>query len=931
VDCTTAPGEDTEVEPAGPSREPGLLLAEGRYAEARAALGLARRRRTPGRSLAVLALLECEALAGLGRDGEAVAVATRALARVPADRDVAARLRVARALALWEGGRVAAARGEARRALDGSEQPLTRARALEALAVFAWKDQEIAHARELAAQAFVLYEAGGSRPGMLRAEGVAATVERDAWRLTEALSIQDRRQQAAHAIARPHLVAEVRADRASVLAALGRWPEAARELEPPAQGHSGEPLAADLLRAALARARGDLGVAQGALARVRTRLAPGTRPRVLADSLVLASDVTLAAGDAAAAEREALEAVRLFDLMADRGGRSRGRVRRAHALLGLGRAREAVTEARRALAEASQERPDLRAHAGLALARGLWRTRPAEAEAICARVAELSREQPGFLAVARFGQALAGGAAPGVIAERLAAVEAWGDRRALSYCLTELRHSRREDESSIHVQAPARVGEDVDVDPVARTLMDAVHALAGDGSWSERWSAAARALTPVVPWCRAAYVGEPGIELRRDDERVRPLAPDDLARVLAARVVHAGASTVDLYAMPDLRLHPGRALHGVRTAVLAPAGDGVLYFDLREDTGPPCARQVAAVAQLARVLARFPPEPEARPEGADLTVSGLVGQSAAMQSLFHTLDRAARFDLTVHVCGETGTGKERVAQALHQRSPRAARPFVAVNASSLGDDLFESEMFGHLRGSFTGAVSDREGHVAAAEGGTLFLDEITDVSPRAQAKLLRLLEQKEYRRVGESRMRQADVRFVTASNVPLEQRVAEGRFRADLMYRLNRAVLAVPPLRERGDDVTLLARLFLRRAAARARVSAPVLAPDAERVLRGHAWPGNVRELENEMDRLLMMGGTGPIRRQQLAPTLTEPPARGAASLREAVSEFEREHITRALRMHGGNRARTACLLGLTRQALVAKISRLGIGSALPR
>jgi DNA-binding NtrC family response regulator len=272
-----------------------------------------------------------------------------------------------------------------------------------------------------------------------------------------------------------------------------------------------------------------------------------------------------------------------------------------------------------------------------------------------------------------------------------------------------------------------------------------------------------------------------------------------------------------------------------------------------------------------------------------------------------------------------------VAQALHQRSPRAGRPFVAVNASALGDDLFESEMFGHLRGSFTGAVSDREGHVAAAEGGTLFLDEIADLSPRAQAKLLRLLEQKEYRRVGESRMRQADVRFVTASNVPLEQRVAEGRFRADLMYRLNRAVLAVPPLRERGDDVTLLARHSLRRAAARARVPAPVLAPDAERVLRSYAWPGNVRELENEMDRLLMMGGTGPIRRHQLAPTLTEPPAPGATSLREAVSDFEREHITRALRIHGGNRARTACLLGLTRQALVAKISRLGIGSAPPR
>jgi DNA-binding NtrC family response regulator len=215
--------------------------------------------------------------------------------------------------------------------------------------------------------------------------------------------------------------------------------------------------------------------------------------------------------------------------------------------------------------------------------------------------------------------------------------------------------------------------------------------------------------------------------------------------------------------------------------------------------------------------------------------------------------------------------------------------------------------------------------VAAAEGGTLFLDEITDLSPRAQAKLLRLLEQKEYRRVGESRMRTADVRFVTASNVPLERRVSEGRFRADLMYRLNRMVLPVPPLRERGDDMALLARHFLRRAATRAGVPVPVLGADAERALRAYAWPGNVRELENEMDRLLVMGRSGRIRREDLSPALREPLVAAADSLREAVRGFERAHIARVLEGQGGNRSRAACLLGLTRQALVAKISRLGI------
>ncbi|HVR69772.1 MAG TPA: sigma-54 factor interaction domain-containing protein, partial [Vicinamibacteria bacterium] len=774
MDCTLAPGEETENED-GLASDPAALLARGRFAQARGAVRLARRRLTAGRPSAWFALLECDALAGLGRDAEAIAVATRALSRPPADRDLAARLRVARALALWETGRVAAARGEARRALEQAEEPLTRARALEAAALFAWKDQEISRAGELAGQSFTLYEAGGSEKGAVRALGLAAAAACDGGRTSEAMAIHDRRLRLAARLGRPHLVAEARVERACVLAALGRWDEAAGEVEAAWPRRGLVPVAADLLRAALARARGDLGVAQRALGAAREALSPGARPRLAADGHVLASDVALAGGDAGASEREAIEAMRQFELVADRGGRCRARMRRVHALIVLGRLGEAVAEARRAAAEAAAERPDLRAHAGLALARALWRTRPEEARLICARVAELTTAH-GFLAVARFGQALTGGAGEHAVAERLAAVEAWGDRRVLSYCLAELRHARPE---AVPVVAEASEGAapaPAAVDPVARTLVEAVHALAGEGAWPERWAAAARAVTPVLPWCRAAWVGEPAFELRRVDEPPRPLAPDDLARTLAARI--RGATAVDLHATPGLRLHPIRALHGLRAAIVAPAAGAAVYFDLRDGQELPSDGQIGVVAELGRLLARFPPDLAAA-EPPAVTVAGLVGDSAAMKSLFHTLDRAARFDLTVHVCGETGTGKERVAHELHQRSPRAARPFVAVNASSLGDELFESEMFGHLRGSFTGAVSDREGHVAAAEGGTLFLDEITDLSPRGQAKMLRLLEQKEYRRVGESRMRQADVRFVTASNVLLEPRVAEGRFRAD--------------------------------------------------------------------------------------------------------------------------------------------------------
>jgi two-component system NtrC family response regulator len=923
---TVVPGETTPSETA--ASDPAALLAAGLFADACAAVRQARRRAFAGRSPSLFSLLECEALAALGRDAEAVGVATRALSRTPADRDHAVRLRVARALALWHTGRVAAARGEARRALDQSEEPLTRARALEALGLSAWKDDQVGTGRDLLRQAAALYEAGGSAAGVVRAAGLVAELEREAWRFAEALALHDHRTALALQLGRPHLLAEVHLDHAALLAAMGRWSEAAEALEVGQGWSDEEPVAAGLLRATLARARGDLGAAQRALAAARGRLAGARRPRVLADWHVLASDVALAAADAASAEREALEAIRLFGLVAERGGRCRGRVRRVHALLALGQENEAVVEARRAVADAAADRPGLRAHAGLSLARVLVRTSPAAAEKLCASLAEWCRDHRGFLAVARFGQALAGGAAQEILLERLADVESWGDRRVLAYCLTELRHARPEDVEGDAAEPPAAESRTPApaVDPTARALVGAIHALADEGPWPERWSAAVRALSPVVPWFRAAYVGQPAYELRHDDEHARPLAASDLAHVLAARVVRP-PEVVDLQARSDLRLHPTRALHGLRVAVVAPAAPQAwVYFDFREGQGPPSDGQVAAVVELGRLLGRFPARAEVAPEAAEVTATGMVGDSSAMQSLFQTIGRVARFDLAVHVCGETGTGKERVAHALHQLSARAARPFVAVNASSLGDDLFESEMFGHLRGSFTGAVGDREGHVAAAEGGTLFLDEVTDLSPRAQAKLLRLLEQKEYRRVGESRTRQADVRFVTASNVPLEARVGEGRFRADLMYRLNRLVLTVPALRERSDDVAPLARHFLRRAAARAGVPVPALAPEAERALRAHAWPGNVRELENEMARLVVMGCAGRIRRAHLAPGLLEGPAPGTAPLREALWAFEREHIARVLRQHGGNRARTACVLGLSRQALVAKISRLGIG-----
>jgi len=290
------------------------------------------------------------------------------------------------------------------------------------------------------------------------------------------------------------------------------------------------------------------------------------------------------------------------------------------------------------------------------------------------------------------------------------------------------------------------------------------------------------------------------------------------------------------------------------------------------------------------------------------------------------VDRVAPTDSSVLVLGESGTGKELVARAIHVRSSRAAGPFVAVNASCLGDELFEAELFGHVKGAFTGAMFDREGYVAAAERGTLFIDEVADLTPRAQAKLLRFLQDSEYRRVGETRVRQADVRIVSAANVDLLARVAEGRFRQDLLYRLRPIVLSLPPLRERAGDVLVLARHFLREAAATAGRPAPDLPADVARAVERYAWPGNVRELQSEMQRLVLLSGGGPLRKERLSPGLRGSGDTAPTSpLREAVLVFERDYVSRALTRHGGSRARTAEALGITRQALVVKIRRLGL------
>jgi len=310
-------------------------------------------------------------------------------------------------------------------------------------------------------------------------------------------------------------------------------------------------------------------------------------------------------------------------------------------------------------------------------------------------------------------------------------------------------------------------------------------------------------------------------------------------------------------------------------------------------------------------------------------LAGLVGCCPAIESLRSEIRKIGPSDSRVHVFGETGTGKERVARALHELSPRASRSFVPLNAAGIGDELLPSELFGCAKGAYTGAAVARDGYIAAAEGGTLFIDEVAELTPLAQARLLRFLQEGEYQRLGETVVRRAHVRVVSATNVDLPQRVAEGRFRQDLWFRLKVHCLVVPPLRERGSDVLLLARHFLAAEARTAGVETPRLSSEAEEALLAYAWRGNVRELEHEMQRLVVLAPGTEVSREDLSADIGKAPRPGG-TLKAALQRAESEILVSMLEKHQGRQARAAAELGITRQALWAKLRRLGVWPSEP-
>ncbi|NVI99130.1 sigma 54-interacting transcriptional regulator [Myxococcus sp. AM009] len=305
--------------------------------------------------------------------------------------------------------------------------------------------------------------------------------------------------------------------------------------------------------------------------------------------------------------------------------------------------------------------------------------------------------------------------------------------------------------------------------------------------------------------------------------------------------------------------------------------------------------------------------------------AGMVARSEAMQRIINLARRGAKVDSTVLVTGESGVGKERIARLIHDESGRAHKAFVAVNCAAVTESLLESELFGHVRGAFTGATHDRAGLFEAAHGGTLFLDEVGEVPPSMQAKLLRVLQEREVRRVGENASRKVDVRLVAATNRELAEEVRQGRFRQDLYYRLRVIELKIPPLRERRDDVLPLARLLLAEAAERLGRRVSGLSPDAADQLLRYAWPGNVRELGNAMERAVALCEGPRVERDDLPEEVrAAPPSLVPTGNPQRLEDMEKHYILAVLAQNGGNRARTAEQLDIGVATLYRKLKQYG-------
>ena len=355
-------------------------------------------------------------------------------------------------------------------------------------------------------------------------------------------------------------------------------------------------------------------------------------------------------------------------------------------------------------------------------------------------------------------------------------------------------------------------------------------------------------------------------------------------------------------------------VHRGRIAVLVIARDG-------GPTSPVAPRTPASA--LRPHVAEQAVEPEEVIE-TTFTVPSIIGRSAPIRDVCRLIGLVAQTDTTVLIQGESGTGKELVGQAIHFHSRRTKRPLIKVNCAALTDTLLESESFGHKRGAFTGAIQDRKGRFTLADSGTILLDEINSLSLAGQAKLLRVLQEKEFERVGDSTTVPVDVRVIAITNTDLGQAIRDGRFREDLYYRLNAFPIHLPPLRTRQVDIALLAHHFLTSYAAALHKPITAIAPEALTLLMDYAWPGNVRELENTIEYAVILE-TGPVLRAVSLPDKLQPHTTGHPSLKERLELVERQIILEALHTSNGVKTRTAALLGIDRRNLTYFLHKHGI------
>jgi transcriptional regulator with GAF, ATPase, and Fis domain len=468
------------------------------------------------------------------------------------------------------------------------------------------------------------------------------------------------------------------------------------------------------------------------------------------------------------------------------------------------------------------------------------------------------------------------------------------------------------------------------------TISTAIHALRSEDDLHQQLLSL---LTDVIPAAGAAVI------LARSDGELevveggthRSTDPLQISRTVITRVLHERAGLL----MRDAALTNARSLLCVPIAMRETVF-GALYLaspagGAFDDEHLQLVTAIARIAAIAignvRQLAAL--EKEAERLQADLVLQhNLVGSSDSMQRVFARVGRVARTDATVLITGETGTGKELVARAIHLNGARARRPFVAVNCAALSESLLESDLFGHERGAFTGAVGLKKGRVELADGGTLFLDEVGELAPGLQAKLLRVLQEREFERVGGTRPIKVDIRLLSATNRNLDEQVRAGRFRQDLLFRLNVVTIEMPALRERRSDIPVLARHFMTRSAARVGRNVWELSAAALSCLEAYDWPGNVRELENAIEHAAVIGSTPEILPEDLPENIVHaamapsgPAVQG--SFHASVLETKKAAIVQAFRASGGSYTEAARLLGIHPNYLHRVVKNLGLKSAL--